>query len=174
MSSSFSKEAEPVWQGKHLAVHDAEGWEYVTRTRGRGVVGVIAVTEAGELILVEQHRPPTGGPVIELPAGLVGDEGEETLEEAAERELLEETGYHAKQFERICTGYSSAGLTNERVTLLRAIRVTRQGEGGGVGGERISIHLVPIREIAAWLLQQQQQGVGVDLKIFIAASFLTG
>lgn len=165
----------PVWRGNHLALHDADGWEYVTRLRGRGVVGIIAVTEAGELILVEQHRPAVGGSVIELPAGLVGDEdSQESLEAAARRELLEETGFHADRFEPVCAGYASAGLTDEHITLLRARDVVRQTDGGGVGGERITIHLVPIHDVSAWLQGQRKRSAGVDLKVFLADALLVG
>ena len=53
------------------------------------------------MLLVEQHRPPVNQTVLELPAGLVGDLSNqplENLEQAAKRELLEETGYHAAKW----------------------------------------------------------------------------
>ena len=51
----------------------------------------MALTPDGNLLLVDQYRPPVEGRVIELPAGLVGDDGPEGILEA-QRELLEETG----------------------------------------------------------------------------------
>ena len=52
------------------------------------------------------------------PAGLAGDgDDKETLETAARRELLEETGYAADKLERLVTTSSSAGMTNEVVTV---------------------------------------------------------
>ena len=50
---------------------------------------------------VEQFRPPVGRQVIEIPAGLVGDDDshpEETIADTARRELLEETGFEARQW----------------------------------------------------------------------------
>ena len=58
--------------------------------------------------------------MIELPAGLVGDEpGQEaeTLEQAAQRELEEEVGYRADQMTVLTHAVSSAGLTDEVGTL---------------------------------------------------------
>ena len=52
---------------------------------------VVAVTEAGEFVLVKQHRWGTNETTLEIPGGIV-DDGEDALT-AARRELLEETGY---------------------------------------------------------------------------------
>lgn len=59
-------------------------------------VGVLAVTEEQELVLVQQYRHAHGGTSLELPAGII-DVGEE-ITAAAERELAEETGYAAPEF----------------------------------------------------------------------------
>src|SRR4051812_43058440 len=82
--------------GRFLRLVAAGQWEYIEHVNASGVAAVAAVTEDGRLVIVEQHRPPVGGPVIELPGGLCGDDAgaaEEPLAEAACRELLEETGY---------------------------------------------------------------------------------
>ena len=73
---------------------------------------MVAVTAENELLLVEQYRPPPNARVIELPAGLAGDDdGAETLTDAARRELLEETGYHAGSLVKVAEGPASAGAT---------------------------------------------------------------
>lgn len=186
---------EILYAGRHLAMVRRDGWEFASRgepradgTRVTGVVGIVATTEAGELVLVEQHRPAAGGRVIELPAGLVGDDGEgvESPEAAAARELEEETGYRAAAVRFLLTGLSSAGLSDERVELFRATGLERVGEGGGGGGERISVHAVPVAGVNAWLRKRCGWGdrsaeaevgavgetvggaVGVDLKVWAA------
>ena len=76
-----------VSDGKHMRFMRAGGWEYVSRKGVTGIIALLAITDEGKLVLVEQYRPPVGAPVIELPAGLAGDgrHNHETLEEAARR-----------------------------------------------------------------------------------------
>jgi ADP-ribose pyrophosphatase len=154
--------------GSHLRFLEQDGWEYVSRTSARNVVGVIALTDAGELVLVEQYRTPTGCRVIELPAGLIGDQGAETDLEAAARELEEETGFQADRLERLWTGPSSSGLTDELVVLVRAYGLRRVHDGGGVDEERITVHLVPLGQLDSWLEDRESSGLLVDLKVRLA------
>jgi ADP-ribose pyrophosphatase len=151
--------------GRHLRLLQRGGWEYVSRASARNVVGVIAITDEGELVLVEQHRTPVDTAVIELPAGLVGDQGAETVLEAAARELEEETGYLADRFEPLWIGPSSAGLTDELVSLVRATGLRRAHAGGGVDDERIIVHRVPLEELDSWLRTRERSGMLVDLKV---------
>lgn len=92
--------SETVWQGRHIAVRTDGSWEYAERNGAVAAVAIVAVTPAGELLLVEQHRVPAGRVCVELPAGLVGDDSAgETVADAAIRELEEETGYRAASVE---------------------------------------------------------------------------
>src|SRR5215216_4963132 len=96
-----------------LRLIDRDGWFFVQRPNATGVAVIVAVTDEGRLLLVEQHRPALGGSVIELPAGLAGDQSEhaqEALETAARRELLEETGYSCQQMQAVVTCASAPGL----------------------------------------------------------------
>ncbi|KAH9995536.1 NUDIX hydrolase domain-like protein [Russula vinacea] len=82
----------------------ARVWEAAERrTRGSSGIDAVAIlalirskTRAFPIstVIIEQYRPPVGKIVVELPAGLI-DDGE-TPEEAAIRELREETGYKAE------------------------------------------------------------------------------
>ena len=164
--------------GRFLRLVAAGHWEYVERIKGSGVVAVAAVTENGHLLLVEQYRLPVGGPVIELPAGLCGDDAgasEEPLAEPACRELLEETGYEVpggpESLEPLFTVPSSAGLTNEIVTIFGVRGVRKVAEGGGVDGENIVVHSLPVGEVAGWLLARSGAGILVDPKVFIGLNF---
>lgn len=161
-----------IVEGRHLAFRrTASGWEYVTRPRVKGCVAILALTDDRRVILVEQHRPPVGRPVIELPAGLAGDiplQEDEPLVVAAKRELKEETGYEAKNWTMLLEGTSSAGMTDERVTLFLATGLTRMTEGGGVGDEDIRVHYVYQSDVAKFCRDRQAEGCFVDFKIFAA------
>ena len=84
--------------------------EYITHP---GAVVIIAIADNGELILERQHRYPLHRDFIELPAGKI-DPGEETLA-CAQRELLEETGYTARDWQYVTTVYPCIGYTDERL-----------------------------------------------------------
>ena len=59
--------------GKYLRLLAQGHWEFAERVNATGAVVIVALTDEGRLLLVEQYRIPVGCPVIELPAGLVGD-----------------------------------------------------------------------------------------------------
>jgi ADP-ribose pyrophosphatase len=171
----MSDTAETVWDGKHVRVMRRGTWEYVTRPGVSGIVGIVAVTGGGKLVLVEQARAPLGRNVIELPAGLAGDvagQESEGLADAARRELLEETGYEAAAMEFLAEGTSSAGITDEVITLFRATGLRKVGAGEGDGSERITLHEVPVGEVAGWLETQRRDGKMVDLKVYGALYFI--
>src|SRR4051812_22417920 len=98
--SIMDNNVKTLCDGKHIRLVQKGKWEFVERKKVSGIVGIVAVTDDGKLILVEQFRPPVNKRVIEIPAGLAGDVAgreEESLETAARRELLEETGYEARE-----------------------------------------------------------------------------
>ena len=92
MTGATEDGVEVLGRGRFLRLVRRRDWEMVERAGVREIVVLVAVTPAGELLLVEQYREPVAATVIELPAGLVGDEPGregEVMEEAARRELLE-------------------------------------------------------------------------------------
>jgi ADP-ribose pyrophosphatase len=167
-------EAETVWEGKYIKAIRQGTWEYVSRTRGVTAAVILAVHE-GHVILVEQYRVPVGARCVELPAGLVGDEtaGEE-VESAAIRELEEETGYRAERMTTLGRFHASPGMSSEGFTLVRAEGLTRVGDGGGVPGEEIEVHRVPLDGVPAFLEAKRAQGACADVKLLLllASAFL--
>lgn len=168
------EDLELLGEGRYVRLVRRRGWELVERPGVSGIAVLVAVTPSGELLLVEQHREAAGGPVLELPSGLVGDEpgGEgEALEDAARRELVEETGWTCARLERLTSGPPSAGVSGEVVTLLRAHDLERVGDGGGTGEERIVVHAVPLAGAAGWLREREREGRLVDPKVWAGLWF---
>jgi len=147
-----------LYEGKHLSLKQTGAWEYVERRFRASGVMVAAVTTGGELLLVEEYRPPVRARVLSLPAGLVGDAGTaEDPREAAARELREETGFEAASLEFLGEGPSSPGLASESVSFFLA-RGVRQA-GAPTAEEEIALHSVPLPEIRAWTRQRAAGGV---------------
>lgn len=158
--------------GRFLRLVRVDGWEFVERVRATGVVAIVAVTTAGELILTEQFRRSQNGRVIDLPAGLAGDgPGSEELVTAARRELIEETGYDARRLTLLAHAPTSPGLTTEVVSFFRAAGVKKVGAGGGVEGEDIVIHTVDLARAEAWLRRQTRSGKHIDCKVYAGLYF---
>jgi ADP-ribose pyrophosphatase len=136
---------------------------------------ILPLTESAETILIDQYRVPLGKRVVEFPAGLVGDSeaAEESLETAALRELIEETGYSAARMERVASGPPSAGLSPESVDIFLATGLRKVGEGGGDETEDIEVALVPLSEVDSWLEKKIAEGCAVDPKVY-AGLYLLG
>lgn len=169
-----------VWQGKFLEMHVAPWgssgrWEYVKRVRGIEAAVILALTDAREVLLVEQYRPPLGKPCIELPAGLVGDDAHgESVFVSAQRELHEETGFEAEHWECIGDFASSPGMVGEIFHLYRATGLTRTGPGGGTASEGITPHIVPLAELSAFLDAARARGCAIDTRLLIGLGLLPG
>ena len=162
------------FHGRYLNLLERDGWEFASRSNASGVVGLVAVTSDEEIILVEQYRKPVESLVIELPAGLVGDHADpdEPVLLAAARELEEETGYAATQLEVLMTCPSSAGMSDEMISFVLAKGLTRVGPGGGDDSEDIEVHIVPLKDVDAWLTRQQSAGKLMDPKIYAGLYWL--
>jgi ADP-ribose pyrophosphatase len=158
---------EVEWAGEFVVAKRRGRWEYASRARGIRAAVILAL-DAGEVILVEQYRVPIGRFCLELPAGLIGDEteGEDALASAA-RELEEETGYSAAQWQDLGEFYSSPGMITESYTLLKATGLTRTGDGGGTAHEDIVVHRVPIGRMAEVVAEHRAKGHAIDTKLLM-------
>ena len=157
-----------LYEGEWLRLVRIDHWESCERTHGQGMaVIIIAVTPTDDVLFVEQYRVPLGARTIEMPAGLVGDDhDEDTLEAAARRELVEETGWQPGSVEVLLVGPTSAGMSNERIAFVRARDLRKVGDGGGVDNEDIVVHAVPRKQAPAWLMRKHAEGFELDLKLW--------
>jgi 8-oxo-dGTP pyrophosphatase MutT (NUDIX family) len=84
-----------------------------------GAVGVVALNDAGHVLMIRQYRHPVGRLLWEIPAGLRDADGEPPLR-TAQRELLEETGYRASRWHVLTDYFSSPGISTERLRVYLA------------------------------------------------------
>jgi ADP-ribose pyrophosphatase len=165
-----------LFETPYLRLVDRDSWYFVERPHAGGVVLIVPVTDDGRLVLIEQHRPALARICVELPAGLVGDEvafADEPRAQAAQRELLEETGYSARELRELVTCASAPGLASELITIYLATGLEKVGAGGGVGGEAIVTHEVPLGEVEAWLAARARDGRVIDTKVYAGLWFAT-
>ena len=91
--------------GENGRPHDVEVVEHAQ------AVGVIVCPQPGRMLLVRQYRHPLGRDNWEIVAGGMNDG--ESPEDAASRELREETGYVAKRVERLWSAFTAPGFCEE-------------------------------------------------------------
>ena len=84
-----------------------------------GAVAVLALDDAGQVLMIRQYRHPVNHLLWEIPAGLRDVAGEPLLV-TAQRELLEEAGYRARDWRVLADYYSSPGFTTERLRIFLA------------------------------------------------------
>jgi ADP-ribose pyrophosphatase len=108
-----------------------------------GAVAVVALDDAGQVLLIRQYRHPVGHLLWEIPAGLrdVAGEGPRAT---AERELLEEAGYRARDWQELADFFTSPGILTERVRvfLARGLTFVPESERGGNPPEHEEAHLL--------------------------------
>jgi len=119
-----------VFDGKLLKVHrdtvrlpdGSQGHrEYI---RHPGAVAIVALFDDGKVLLERQFRYPHRREFIEIPAGKL-EPGEPHLD-TAQRELLEETGYTAAEWKRLCVIHTAIGYTDEGIDLFLAKKLQKQ------------------------------------------------
>lgn len=163
---------ETLWEGRFLRTlmlryRDSSGsvrtWEAIERVNCKGIVAVVPITDDGSVLLIRQFRPPLNGYVIEFPAGL--NDRDETLETVAKRELLEETGYRAKEIRFLGRGPLSSGSSVEVMTVYVAKGLEFVGQGEKDETEEIEVIKVPIDSIWEKLKELEDRGDFIDLKI---------
>lgn len=113
-------------------------------------VCVIAFNENGNILMVEQFRKPFDRVFLELPAGKV-DQGE-NLEEAALRELKEETGYSTNKVTYLGKIAPSPGFCDEVVHLYKAHEL-KKGETNFDDDEFLNLKEYPLEEVKKMIIE---------------------
>ncbi|KAJ9630655.1 hypothetical protein H2203_001178 [Taxawa tesnikishii (nom. ined.)] len=152
-------------------------WEAAARkTRGKTGVDAVAIApiirhpnKPPQTLLILQYRPPIEATCVEFPAGLI-DEGE-TPEEAAVRELKEETGYEGKVLDCSPTIVSDPGLTTANMQMVTIEVNLKEGDPQPEQhldeGEHIERVLVPLSELYDKLHAfSKEDGKIVDARLY--------
>jgi 8-oxo-dGTP pyrophosphatase MutT (NUDIX family) len=160
MSSRFEKiRTETVYDGNFFTVvrstfrhEDGEEAEREIVTHP-GAVGIV-VLDGDQLWFVRQPREAIGVPdLLELPAGKLDEEGESPLE-TAKRELAEELGKVATDWEPLGAFYTSPGFSDEQVHLFLATGISDLDERPAVEeNERIDAEVRPLSDLDAILAE---------------------
>ncbi|MDR5695440.1 MAG: NUDIX hydrolase [Armatimonadota bacterium] len=88
----------------------------------RGAVGIVPVTQHGDVLLVRQYRKAVDQWLVEIPAGTI-EPGEE-IEACLERELAEEVGVRAGRYKKLVTFFPSPGFLTEVLHIYLAMDLT--------------------------------------------------
>lgn len=117
-----------------------------------GAVGVIAVDEGGNLVLVSQYRASVDSMVLEIPAGMRDVEGEDPILTAS-RELREETGYEAARSQFLGRCVSSPGVTDSQVDLYLLTGLSAaSAEPHGPEEDHMQVIHIPFAEAIDWVM----------------------
>jgi 8-oxo-dGTP pyrophosphatase MutT (NUDIX family) len=111
-------------------------------------VNVVALTDKDEVVLIRQYRHGLEKVHYELPAGTTDPE-DKSLEEAARRELHEETGYGGGRWSLLTTLSANPALQNNLTYTYLAEGVTRLGAAAPEESEEITVHLTPLAKVEA-------------------------
>ncbi len=108
-----------------------------------GAAVIVPVDAEGNVLLVRQYRHAVGREMLEVPAGTL--EQGEPPDQAAVRELKEETGCSAQRFDLLAAFYSSPGILTERMHVYLARDLT-EGESKPESDEDLHLSKIPLRQ----------------------------
>jgi len=157
MSGDFTetrKSSKLVYAGRMLEVREDEVLlpdgnearrEYVVHP---GAALILPLFDDDHVLLERQYRYPVGQHLYELPAGKF--ERDESSLETAKRELLEETGYVAKEWTSVCTMLPCIGYSDERIEFFLARTLSFKGASLDEG-EFLETLRLPVSEALKWV-----------------------
>lgn len=115
------------------------------------VVLIFALTTDQQVLLVRQYKHGIADVLVELPGGVI-DAHEKSPLAAAQRELLEETGYAAESFELLAEVADNPTKDTNRISFFLTRNARRVAEQQLDETENIEVLAVPLAELEAWVL----------------------
>lgn len=143
--------------------------ELVRHPGAAAVVPLLSHPESADpsVLLLRQYRYAAGGPIWEVPAGVL--EPGESPETCARRELLEETGARAERIEHLTTIFTTPGFTDERIHVFVASGIT-VGEPRPNSDEFLEVDAKPLSRVLEMIRDREM----VDGKSIVALLYLAG
>jgi ADP-ribose pyrophosphatase len=134
-------------------VFERDGYYYVSRDEDQdkltkpNAVHIVGLTQdEDELIAIKQFRPAINDFVLDIPAGLV--DNDESIYEAAARELQEETGYAFEAHFSTEPMYAAIGLTNETSCLVVGTAISTENAGQCIDeNEKIEVMKINLNDL---------------------------
>ncbi len=135
-----------------------------------GAVCVIPVTEDHRVVMERQYRYPVDEVILEIPAGKL-DSREEDPEEAARRELREETGYLAGKLTPLGKFYPACAYSDETIWMYLATELTK-GQRQLDEDEFLDVELIPLERLVQQVLAGDIPDAKTQIAVLKAAAFL--
>ena len=136
-----------------------------------GAAVMIAMADAQSVVIERQYRYALREHVYELPAGKI-DPGEDPLA-TAQRELIEETGYRAREWRHLLTTYPVVGYSNERIELYLARDLEQVGHALDEG-EFLDVLIMPLAEAIDWVRTGRIKEAKTIMGLLLAERILRG
>ena len=122
--------------------HQAK-WDFIHHD---GAAAVLPVTEDGKILMVRQYRNALERETLEIPAGGLNGR-EEPTDQAAMRELQEETGYHTDHVELLTSIYTTVAFCNEKIDIYLALDLKDRGSQHLDEDEFINVEAYSVEEL---------------------------
>ena len=136
-----------------------------------GAAVMLAMPDTNSVVMERQYRYPLREHIYELPAGKI-DPGEDPLD-TARRELLEETGYIAREWRHLLSTYPVVGYSDERIELYFARDLEYVGHALE-DGEFLDVFTLPLTEALEWVRSGRIKEAKTVLGLLLAEKIVAG
>lgn len=160
-----------IYTGKVISVKvdtvevENQGYQKREIVEHGGAVGIVAINDNNEVILIKQFRKPIEKVIWEIPAGKL--EVGENPKECAIRELKEETGYEPQNLKLIHKFFTSAGFSNQKIYIYLATGLTL-GKSNPNDDESLEVYKISLEEAYNMVVKNEIEDAKTSIGILLA------
>lgn len=164
-----------IYTGKVISVKvdtvevENQGYQKREIVEHGGAVGIVAINDNNEVILIKQFRKPIEKVIWEIPAGKL--EVGENPKECAIRELKEETGYEPQNLKLIHKFFTSAGFSNQKLYIYLATGLT-PGESNPNDDESLEVYKISLEEAYNMVVKNEIEDAKTSIGILLAKELI--